>query len=143
MIARPQVIYTLATLCDSTRCFVAKHHGRRPRPVSIDDGQIRVAKPHRLDLDKHFTGPGWLERKLKYLQRVRLCVGARQSHLFEYSRFHFGHPITMPDAVTLGKKFSGQSLFGFDAPPKKRLLKPEGKNPQCVANEDCCSLWWQ
>jgi hypothetical protein len=47
--------------------------------------------------------------------------------------------VIMPDAVTLGKKFSA-SLAGET---KKSLLKVEGKNPQCVANENCSSLWWQ
>jgi hypothetical protein len=49
---------TLAERLDYSRCFMTEHHGDRPRPVSIDDGQVRVAETGGGDAHQHFASAG-------------------------------------------------------------------------------------
>jgi hypothetical protein len=43
---------------DDTGCLVTQSHRHRPRPVSVDDGEIGMAKAGSRDLDEHLVSAG-------------------------------------------------------------------------------------
>jgi hypothetical protein len=56
-------VYTVAELFDDTGRFVTQRHRHRTRAIAVDDGQIRMTQPSRLDAHKDFavTGRGQIE----------------------------------------------------------------------------------
>src|SRR5712672_4718960 len=69
--------------------FVAEHHRHGPRPVAVDDRQIRMTESGGADFEQHFARPGRIQVELYDLQRLRLGIGLRQPHAFKKSGLNF------------------------------------------------------
>ena len=66
-------------------------HRRRPRAVTVDHGQVRVAEARRLDLDQHLAIAGGIEVQFLDGQWPRVLVGAIHAHGIENGRAYL-HP---------------------------------------------------
>jgi len=88
-------------LFDDTGRFVAQHHGHHPRPVTVDDGEIRVAQPGSGHFDQHFARAGWVQFDGLDADRPGLRVRLRNLHLVEHggADFHCLLPKSMVIAL--------------------------------------------
>ena len=92
MIADLEIVHAGPEFLHDAGRFVTQHHRRRPRPVSIDDGQIGVAQASRSDLHHHFAVSGIIKLELLDAERLRFVVWRLGAQFVEHCGFDFhGH----------------------------------------------------
>ncbi|SAL85581.1 hypothetical protein AWB68_07732 [Caballeronia choica] len=68
---------------------MSERHRHRTGPVAVDDGEIRVAKTRRRDLDQHLIGSGRCKIDLFDVQGTRFGVRQRRTHCLQNSCLDF------------------------------------------------------
>jgi hypothetical protein len=81
VVANGQIVNARAKFDYFTGCFMTQHHWHLTRPVSVDDRQVRMAKPGGSDLYQHFTSLRCLEVYVFDCKRLAASVWALSAHL--------------------------------------------------------------
>ncbi len=73
---------------DDPRTFVSQHEGQLPRPVSIDDREIRMAQARGDDPHEDLAFARRFQLDLAHGDRARLGVGSGTPDLFQDRGLH-------------------------------------------------------
>ena len=87
-VADGDIRHPVADFLDDPRRLMPEQHRQRAKPVSVDDAEIRVAHPGRLDANQQFACGRVIESELPHAEGPRSAVRRRGARSLEHRAGH-------------------------------------------------------